>query len=106
METGTTPSHHGLNRLFNYDSFEEVSLRSTNIIPTFDPEETPPAAAALITRAQWRMPIGPVMHLMRWLEAAGCVVIEEDFETTRVDGLSQWIGDHPVILINSRLLAD
>jgi transcriptional regulator with XRE-family HTH domain len=31
--------------------FEEVSLRSTNIIPTFDPEGTQPAAAALIARA-------------------------------------------------------
>ncbi|MGH3763554.1 MAG: ImmA/IrrE family metallo-endopeptidase [Pseudonocardiaceae bacterium] len=52
------------------------------------------------------MPIGSVSHLIRWLEAAGCLVIEEDFGTTRVDGLSQWIGDHPVILINSGLLAD
>lgn len=71
-----------------------------------EPEETQPAAAALITRAQWKMPIGPVLHLIRWLEAAGCIVIEEDFGTTRVDGLSQWIGDHPVILVNSGLLAD
>lgn len=86
--------------------FEEVSLQATSIIPTFDPEETQPAAAALMTRAQWKMPIGPVLHLIRWLEAAGCIVIEEDFGTTRVDGLSQWIGDHPVILINSRLLTD
>ncbi|MGH3771074.1 MAG: helix-turn-helix domain-containing protein [Pseudonocardiaceae bacterium] len=86
--------------------FEEVSLRSTNIIPTFDPEETQPAAAALMTRAQWKMPVGPVRHLIRWLEAAGCVIIEEDFETARVDGLSQWIGDHPVILINNRLPTD
>lgn len=86
--------------------FEEVSLQSANIIPAFDPEETQPAEAALITRAQWKMPIGPVLRLIRWLEAAGCVVIEEDFGTTRVDGLSQWIGDHPVILVNSGLVAD
>jgi hypothetical protein len=59
--------------------FEEVSLRATNIILTFDPEETQPAAAAHITRAQWKMPIGPVLHLIRWLEAAGCIIIEEDF---------------------------
>jgi Zn-dependent peptidase ImmA (M78 family)/DNA-binding XRE family transcriptional regulator len=85
---------------------EEVSLQSTNIVPTFDPEETEPVAAALLTRAQWKMPIGPVWHLIRWLEAGGCVIIEEDFGTTRVDGLSQWIGDHPVILINSGLCAD
>ncbi|MBV8810573.1 MAG: ImmA/IrrE family metallo-endopeptidase [Acidobacteriaceae bacterium] len=59
-----------------------------------------------MTRAQWKMLIGPVLHLIRWLEAAGCVVIEEDFGTARVDGLSQWIGDHPVILINSALPTD
>jgi hypothetical protein len=36
--------------------FEEVSLRSTNIIATFDPEGTHPTAAALITRAQYELP--------------------------------------------------
>jgi Zn-dependent peptidase ImmA (M78 family) len=46
------------------------------------------------------MPVGPVRHLVRWLESAGCVILEEDFGTARVDGLSQWIDDHPVILIN------
>jgi len=53
-----------------------------------------------MVRAQWRMPVGPVRHLMRWLESAGCVIFEEDFGTPRVDGLSQWIDDHPVMLIN------
>lgn len=62
--------------------FEEVSLQSSNIIPIFDPEETEPATAALLTRAQWKMPIGPVLHLIRWIEAGGCVSIEEDFGTT------------------------
>jgi Zn-dependent peptidase ImmA (M78 family) len=51
----------------------------------------------------WKMPIGPVRSLVRWLESAGCIVIEEDFETTRVSGLSQWIEDIPIILINSRI---
>jgi Zn-dependent peptidase ImmA (M78 family) len=55
---------------------------------------------------QWRMPIGPVRSLSAWLEAAGCLVIEEDFGTTRVDGLSQWIDDHPIMLINSRAPTD
>jgi Zn-dependent peptidase ImmA (M78 family)/transcriptional regulator with XRE-family HTH domain len=86
--------------------FEEVALGCMNIIPTYDPEETPPAEAALLTRAQWRMPIGPVRNLTRWLESAGCLVIEEDFGTTRVDGLSQWIGDYPVILVNKALPVD
>lgn len=80
--------------------FEEVSVRAEQSVPTFDPIDTAPAHAALMLRAQWRMPVGPVRHLVRWLESAGCVIVEEDFGTSRVDGLSQWIGDHPVILIN------
>lgn len=86
--------------------FEEVSLRADQCVPTFDPAETAPAEAALMVRAQWRMPVGPVRHLIRWLEAAGCLVFEEDFGTYRVDGLSQWVGDHPVLLINRAVPTD
>lgn len=86
--------------------FEEVSIRSENRIPTFDPEFTVPEDAARMVRAQWRMPIGPVVNLVRWLECAGCLVFEEDFGTPRIDGLSQWVGDHPVILINREAPTD
>lgn len=94
------------NRLHVSQLFEEVSLRSEQSVPTFDTLDTTPAEAARMVRAQWRMPIGPVRHLMRWLESAGCVIFEEDFGTSRVDGLSQWIGDHPVMLINSCMPVD
>ena len=80
--------------------FEEISIHSEQHVPTFDAEYTRPEDAARLVRAQWRMPIGPVTNLTRWLEAAGCLVFEEDFETRRIDGLSQWVGDHPVILLN------
>ena len=81
--------------------FEEVSVRSSQVVPTFDPFDTTPADAARMVRMQWAMPIGPVRRLLAWLEAAGCVVIHEPFPTRRVDGLSQWIGDHPVIMLNA-----
>jgi Zn-dependent peptidase ImmA (M78 family)/transcriptional regulator with XRE-family HTH domain len=80
--------------------FEEVSLRTEQRIPRFDPVDVPPDDAARLVRMQWRMPVGPVQSMTNWLEAAGCLVIEEDFGSPRVDGLSQWIGDYPVILIN------
>ena len=86
--------------------FEEVSLRSEQQVPTFDPEFTRPEDAARLVRAQWRLPIGPVSSLTRWLESAGCLVFEEDFGTQRIDGMSQWVGDHPVILINNELVTD
>lgn len=80
--------------------FEEVSLAAERSIPALDPLEIRPADAARIVRMQWRMPIGPVRDLMGWLESAGCMIVGEDFGTSRVDGLSQWIGDHPVVLYN------
>lgn len=86
--------------------FEEVSLRADQTVPTFDPVDTPPAHAALMVRAQWRMPVGPVRDLTRWLEAAGCVILEEDFGTSRIDGMSQWIDDHPVMLMNGAVPID
>jgi Zn-dependent peptidase ImmA (M78 family)/DNA-binding XRE family transcriptional regulator len=86
--------------------FEEVSLRAEQRVPTFDPFETDPATAARMVRMQWRMPIGPVRQLTQWLEAAGCVVIEEDFGTPRVDGLSQWIDEYPIVLVNQRAPTD
>lgn len=86
--------------------FEEVSMRAEQAVPTFDPIDTTPAQAALMARAQWRLPVGPVRQLTRWLESAGCVILEEDFGTSRIDGLSQWIDDHPVMLINSAMPVD
>lgn len=86
--------------------FEEVSLHAEQQVPRFDPCETTPAEAARMVRMQWRMPLGPVRSLVKWLEAAGCLVIEEDFGTPRIDGMSQWVDDHPVMLINSRVPVD
>lgn len=80
---------------------EEVTLRASLTVPIFDPLETDPAEAARLTRMQWRMPIGPVRSLARWMEASGCILIFEDFDTSRVDGLSQWASDYPVVMLNS-----
>lgn len=87
--------------------FEEVSIASQGVVPTFplDIGMTPSIAAGLV-RAQWRMPIGPVVNLTRWLEAHGVLVFREDFGTARIDGLSQWSGDHPVMLVNEAFPID
>lgn len=93
-------------RLHAATLFEEVSMRAEQVVPTFDPIDTSPAEVALMVRAQWRMPVGPVRGLVRWLEAAGCIIVEEDFGTARIDGMSQWVGDHPVMLINGATPTD
>ena len=86
--------------------FEEVSLRADQHIPTFDPLDVSPSDAARMVRMQWRMPIGPVKDLIGWVESAGCVVILQDFDTPKIDGMSQWIGGHPVMLLNSETPTD
>ena len=80
---------------------EEIQIRASNRVPTFDPIDTTPDAAARMVRMQWNMPIGPVRNLVGWLESAGCLIIEESFGTPRVDGMSQWIGGQPVIYVNA-----
>ncbi|HEU5270453.1 MAG TPA: XRE family transcriptional regulator [Jatrophihabitans sp.] len=85
---------------------EQVLLRADQHIPRFDPYESDPATAARLVRMQWRMPIGPVRRLVRWLESAGCLVIAEDFGTDRVDGMSQWVDDLPIMLINEKAPTD
>lgn len=86
--------------------FEEVAINSEQHVPAFDPEFTAAEDAAQLVRAQWRMPMGPVVNLTRWMEAAGCLVFEEDFATQRIDGLSQWVDDYPVMLINANAAPD
>jgi len=86
--------------------FERLPMTVDNYVPTFDPGETQPASAARLVRAQWRMPIGPVRDLTRWMESAGVLVVEEDMGTQRIDGLSQWAADYPVVMLNSSLSPD
>ncbi|MCW2768437.1 MAG: family transcriptional regulator [Nocardioides sp.] len=86
--------------------FEEVTVNAEQHVPFIDVLEADPEDAARLVRAQWRMPIGPVRDLVGWLESAGCLVFVEDFGSPRVDGVSQWIGDHPVILVNANAPAD
>ena len=95
-----------LYRLHAQRLFDEVDLHAELNVPWFDPFEYEPDTAARLLRMQWRMPGGPVRDLTGWMEAAGCLIITADFGTARVDGLSQWSGSHPVIMLNSTAPTD
>jgi Zn-dependent peptidase ImmA (M78 family)/transcriptional regulator with XRE-family HTH domain len=95
-----------MQRLHARRLFEHVDLHAVQRVPSFDHFETRAADAARMTRMQWGMPIGPVRNLTQWIESAGVLIIEEDFQTPRVDGLSQWVDDHPIIMSNSRTPTD
>lgn len=86
---------------------EGIDITPQHQIPTFDdPADTAPEDAATLVREKWRMPLGPVENIVGWLEAAGVVVVLEDYGTDRVDGMSQWVGTWPVVSLNSRAPAD
>jgi Zn-dependent peptidase ImmA (M78 family)/transcriptional regulator with XRE-family HTH domain len=80
---------------------EEIALAASLTMPGFDPFTVNPSDAARMTRAQWQMPSGPARSIVRWIEAAGSVVLMTDLGNQRIDGLSQWTADHPVIVVNS-----
>lgn len=86
--------------------FDEIPMHIETTVPRLDPFEVDAHEAARLFRMQLRIPAGPVEHLVQWIESAGCLVIEEDFGTSRVDGLSQWIDDYPVILVNTKSPVD
>lgn len=97
-----------LNALRMHSSYllERVPLRPQNHVIQVDPDEHSPGDAASMLRAAWRMPIGPVRNVIRWVESAGVIVVEEDFGTHRIDGMSQWAGEHAVIIFNATLPTD
>ncbi|AZF93610.1 LamD-like [Gordonia phage Eyes] len=105
-EWKTAEARLNLYRMRSSYLLSRITIHPENRVPTFDPEDTSPTDAARLLRAQWKMPVGAVKNLTRWIESAGVVVIEEDFGTRRIDGLSQWAADYPVIMINSGLPPD
>ena len=90
-----------LYRLHAHRFLEQVELEAQSRIPSLDPFDVPPEHAARLMRMQWRMPAGPVPRLVVWMEAAGCLIIDEHFGTPRVDALSQWVDDSPIVLLNA-----
>lgn len=94
-------------RLHTANFMDEVSVRADRQVPTFDPTDIEPDIAGRMLRAQWRMPVGPVHSLSAWMDAAGILVVEQDFgPASRVDGLSQWSGAYPIVLINAAAPVD
>ncbi|NNG59811.1 helix-turn-helix domain-containing protein [Sphingomonas paucimobilis] len=89
-----------------YGSYERQVLRP---IPMFDLDERglTPAAAALQMREYWMLPRGPIENLTEVVEAAGGIVVQSDFGTSHMDGLSFRVeGLPPLFFLNSRVPGD
>lgn len=88
-------------------------LRSIDIpecrIPKVDIEEYagPIEDIARRVRSSWNLPRGPIENLSGAIEDAGGMIIPCEFETQRVDAVSQWIPPlPPLFFLNMNLTQD
>jgi len=57
---------------------------------------------AQMVRSLWRMPPGYVRSMVKAIEDAGGILYHMDFETNKIDAISEWIyGYPPIVLVNS-----
>ncbi|GAA3707438.1 XRE family transcriptional regulator [Microlunatus aurantiacus] len=69
-----------------------------------DVSDATPRAAAQAVRKHWRLPRGPVKHLVATMELNGVVVVlsHEDSGIDRVDAFSTVIADRPIVISTPR----
>jgi len=82
---------------------------SDNLFPRMDVDEYQggPSEIARALRAAWKLPPGPINNLCDAIENAGGIVFRFDFETNKVDAVSQWVpASPPLFFVNSTTPAD
>lgn len=85
---------------------DAADLTFSNVVPRINPLDLSAAEAARRVRIQWSMSPGPVEDMLGSMEAAGCIVAKLDLDSQRVAALSQWVGEYPIILLNSHTPVD
>jgi Zn-dependent peptidase ImmA (M78 family)/transcriptional regulator with XRE-family HTH domain len=66
-----------------------------------------PEQLAQMIRANWTMPAGQVTNLTAFIEAAGGVIIPLNFDTRKLDAMSQWLpGLPPLFFVNDQAPGD
>lgn len=80
----------------------EAAIQRMDIDEYGDPGEVARAA-----RAAWRIPSGPVGHVLRALEAVGVVVVVRPLQTQAQDAVSSWpSGRVPIMVLTGTLPPD
>ena len=66
-----------------------------------------PSDAAVAIRHDWKMSPGPAIQLIKFVEAAGGLVLVRDLGARELDAVTQWVdGAPPLFLINSHAPVD
>lgn len=82
----------------------EVAIRRFDVDEYGDPVQV-----ARTVRAAWKIPSGPVEHVLRVLESVGVVVVVRPLQTRAQDAVSTWphhTGQPPIMVVNDTLSPD
>lgn len=76
--------------------------------PNFEVDEWgTPADVARAVRAAWRLPMGPIVNMIRVLENAGAFVVRADLYSHRISAISTSVpGTPPLFILNEGMSAD
>jgi Zn-dependent peptidase ImmA (M78 family) len=88
---------------------DDLVFESANRFPVMDIDEYNGDAAkvAQLTRASWRLPLGPVDNLVASLESARGIIYRVDFGTRLIDAVSHWAPNMPpLFFVNASAPAD
>ena len=86
-----------------------AEIEPAKSFPKFDIDEFDGQAenVALAVRASWVLPKGPIQNVTKAIEDAGGIIIKCDFDTRKIDAISQWItGLPPLFFVNAGVPGD
>lgn len=85
-----------------------VDLPDLKIRPLdLDDYKGQPEEVARAVRADWQLPEGPVLNVIKTIEDSGGIVIRYDFGTPQIDAISRWVpGLPPLFFVNAGLSTD
>jgi Zn-dependent peptidase ImmA (M78 family)/transcriptional regulator with XRE-family HTH domain len=85
--------------------FQAADVEPALEIPQYHPEDygNDMEYIAALVRTAWEIPSlpGQIRNLVGYLEAAGCVVLLIDFQTDKMDAVSQWKDPSPPVVLMS-----
>jgi Zn-dependent peptidase ImmA (M78 family)/DNA-binding XRE family transcriptional regulator len=86
---------------------QNVDIPEINIINWDVDENGSPDQAAIFLRQKWGLPKGRIENLTKLAEDKGIIIVELDFGTEKMDGISMFTtANQPIIFVNTNIPGD
>ena len=100
-------AHLNIRRIHLHKLLEELEITGDGIPEYYVGNPDLPEAIARKLRKFWKVPTGPIDNIMSLIEKAGCIVINCDFDSKLIDGVSSRSADlPPMIFVNKDISGD